>query len=167
MGGMALTPQPVFVRDVTLCVRLPSLAAAWAVLLVPHAAARDQGGFPPSNAGCTDAGSTRSATAPTVRLASSRLVLRPTGRVRMVLRGSQTAAATVTLKQRGGKLVGGTARGGYTCVVAGESTIGIDLNAYGRRLVARNGRLPMTATFRLTNGSDVKRTQVLVGTVRR
>ena len=55
--------------------------------------------WPPANSGCGDDGPTMSSSRPTVRLTSTTMRLRDTGRVRIHLRGNQTAAMTVTIAQ--------------------------------------------------------------------
>ena len=122
--------------------------------------------FPPAGSGCGDDGLTQSASRPTLTLTSATLPLRDTGRVRIYIRGTQTAAMTVKMAQVGGRRVGGTNPGGYTCTTSGTSVVAPALNAYGRKLVARHGRLAVKLTFRLVNGSGVRHTRVWSGVIR-
>ena len=122
--------------------------------------------WPPASSGCGDDGPTMSSSRPTVRLTSTTLRLRDTGRVRIHLRGNQTAATTVTIAQVGGKRVGGTRAGGYTCTTPRNGIVALPLNAYGRRLVQRHGRLAVKITFRLINGSGVTNKRVLPGVIK-
>jgi len=131
--------------------------------LAAHASAARS---PPATSGCGDNGPTMSDSRPTVRLTSATLRLRDTGRVRISVRGSQTAAMTVKIAQAGGKRVGATAAGGYTCTIPTDSVVATPLNAYGRALVRRHGRLVVKITFRLINGSGVTNTRVLSGVIR-
>ncbi len=121
--------------------------------------------LPPANSGCGDDGPTMSDMKPTVRLTSATLRLRDSGRVRVYLRGSQTAAMTVKIAQVGGKRVGGTT-GSYTCTTPRNSVVAMPLNAYGRKLVRRHGRLAVKITFRLINGSGVTNKRVLSGVIK-
>jgi hypothetical protein len=116
--------------------------------------------FPPANAGCGDNGLTQSQHRPTVTLTSATLRLRYTGHARIFLRGNQTAAMTVKIAQVGGKRVGGTPAGGYTCAIPEAGTVAVPISAYGRKLVRRHGRLAVKMTFRLINGSGVKHIRV-------
>lgn len=120
--------------------------------------------WPPANAGCGENGTTKSDIAPTVRLTSATLRLTPRG-VRIRLRGSQTAAMFVKIAQVGGKRVGGTTAGSYTCTTPRNSVIAPSLSAYGRKLVRRHGRLAVKITFRLINGSGVTNKRVLSGVI--
>lgn len=116
--------------------------------------------LPPTNSGCGDAGSTKSAERPTVTLGQS-MTLRSTGRARLVLsNANQTAAATVRIAQAGGRRIGGTPSGGYTCISHDQprNVVAIPIKAYGRRLVKRNGKLRVSVTFRIVNGSGVANT---------
>lgn len=122
---------------------------------------------PPINAGCGRSGMTHSAAEPTVSLASSALTLRYYGEVHGVVRGSQTAAVTVSMKQAGGRLVGGTTGHTYTCTVPNRSSVSLPLNIYGRTLVRRHGRLAVRLTLQLVNGSGVRNTVHLSGVIRR
>lgn len=107
-----------------------------------------------------------SSSRPTVRLTSTTLRLRDTGRVRIYVRGNQTAAMTVNIGQIGGKRVGGTSAGGYTCTTPSNGIVALPLNAYGRKLVQRHGRLAVKITFRLINGSSVTNKRVLSGVIK-
>ncbi len=122
--------------------------------------------WPPANSGCGENGPTMSSDRPTVELASDALGLRDTGRVRVSLRGNQTAATAVTIAQIGGRRVGGTASGTYTCITPAAGVVSLPLNDYGRRLVRRHGELKVTLAFRLVNGSGVTNTVRRVGVVR-
>jgi hypothetical protein len=122
--------------------------------------------LPPANSGCGDDGPTMSDMKPTVRLTSATLRLRDSGRVRLYVHGSQTAAMTVKIAQVGGKRVGGTSAGGYTCTTPRNSVLALPLNAYGRKLVRRHGRLAVKIAFRLINGSSVTNTRVLSGVIK-
>ena len=73
---------------------------------------------------------------------------------------------TVKIAQVGGKRVGGTAAGGYTCTTPRNTVIAPSLNAYGRKLVRRHGRLAVKITFRLINGSGVTTKRVLSGVIK-
>ncbi len=132
------------------------------VLAAPASAAD----FPPANSGCGDDGPTMSGSTPTVRLTSATLRLRDTGRARIFLRGNQTAAMTVKVSQVGGKRVGGTMPGSYTCATPNAGVVSVPINAYGRKLVRRHGRLAVKLTFRLINGSGVTHTRVWSGVIR-
>ena len=135
-----------------LVASLPLLASS-----TPAAAGPPTPGEVSVGAGCGEDGPTRSAAKPTVRLPAS-LGLRTTGSVRMTATDpSQTAGATVQLVQRGGRRVGGTAPGTYTCTDASATVnrIAIPLNAYGLRLVRRTGSLVVVVRLRLVNGSGV------------
>ena len=93
-----------------------------------------------------------------------------TGDVRIRLSdANQTAGAIVRLIQRGGRSVGGTASGKYTCTDAsvGAETAAVPLNDYGRRLMRRQGSLRVTLRFRLTNGSGVTNTIQRAAVIRR
>ncbi len=122
--------------------------------------------MPPANFGCGDDGPTKSDSQPTVRLTSATLRLRDSGRVRISVRGNQTAAMTVKIAQLGGKRVGGTAADSYTCTTPRNSVVAPSLNAYGRKLVRRHGRLAVKITFRLINGSGVTSKRVLWGVIK-
>lgn len=122
--------------------------------------------LPPVNSGCGDDGPTVSDVTPTLRLTSATLRLRDSGRVRVFVRGTQTAAMTVKIVQVGGKRVGGTSAGGYTCTTPGSSVVALALGAYGRKLVRRHGRLAVKITFRLVNGSGFRNTRVLSGVIK-
>lgn len=122
--------------------------------------------WPPANSGCGDDGPTASDIQPTLRLRSATLRLRDSGRVRISVRGNQTAAMFVKIAQVGGKRVGGTAAGSYTCTTPRDSVIAPSLNAYGRKLVRRHGRLAVNITFRLINGSGVTNKRVLSGVIK-
>jgi hypothetical protein len=122
--------------------------------------------LPPANAGCGDDGLTKSDSQPSVRLTSTTLRLRDSGRVRISVRGTQTAAMTLTIAQAGGKRVGGTSAGGYTCTTPSNGIVALPLNAYGRKLVQRHGRLVVKITFRLINGSGVTNKRVLSGVIK-
>jgi hypothetical protein len=137
--------------------------AAGAGAVATHASAAD---WPPANSGCGDDGPTKSVAEPTVRLTSATLRLRDSGRVRLSVRGNQTAAMTVKIAQAGGKRVGGTTAGSYTCTTPENSVVAAPLNTYGRTLVQRHGRLAVKITFRLINGSGVRNTRVLSGVVK-
>jgi hypothetical protein len=116
--------------------------------------------LPPTNSGCGEAGSTKTDVRPNVTFGQS-MTLRYTRRARLVLtNANQTAAATVRVVQAGGRRVGGTPAGGYTCISDDQtrSAVAIPINEYGRRLVKRNGRLRVTVTFRIVNGSGVTNT---------
>lgn len=138
------------------------LVGVTGALAAPASAAE----WPPANAGCGDDGPTMSDNRPTVRLTSATLRLRDSGRVRIYLRGNQTAAMTVKIAQVGGKQVGGTARGVYSCTTPRNSVVATPLNAYGRKLVRRHGRLAVKLTFRLINGSGVMHKRVLSGVIK-
>jgi hypothetical protein len=98
-----------------------------------------------------------------VQLVSTMLTVGDTGRVRMlVYGGDQTAAATVSITQESGRTVGATPSGGYTCTTAGESTILLPLNHYGRALVRRHGNIGVRLTWQLVNGSGVRNTVGLI-----
>ncbi len=122
--------------------------------------------WPPVNVGCGENGTTKSDIQPTVRLTSATLRLTRRGGVGIRLRGNQTAAMFVKIAQVGGKRVGGTAAGSYTCTTPRNSVIAPSLNAYGRKLVRRRGRLRVRITFRLINGTGVTNTRVLSGVIR-
>lgn len=144
--------------------RLAVLAAgAFAALAAPAGATS----LPPAGSGCGESGPTHSHTRPTASLTSKTLALRYTGRVRVRLRGNQTAAATVSMFQAGGRRVGGTPRGGYTCTRPGEGAVSLPLNGYGRALVRRHGQLGVRLTLRLVNGSGVRNTVRLSGVISR
>ncbi len=83
-----------------------------------------------------------------------------------VMRGNQTAAMTVKVSQVGGKRVGGTMPGSYTCATPNAGVVSVPINAYGRKLVRRHGRLAVKLTFRLINGSGVTHTRVWSGVIR-
>lgn len=155
MSSFGITPR--------LAVTLAAIAASGAGALTAHASAVD---LPPANSGCGDDGPTKSDSQPTVRLTSATLRLRDSGRVRISVRGSQTAAMTVKIAQVGGKRVGGTAARGYTCTTPRNTVIAPSLNAYGRKLVRRHGRLAVKITFRLINGSAVTNKRVLSGVIK-
>jgi hypothetical protein len=143
---------------------LPTLALAGVLATSAFAQADDL--FPPVNAGCGAYGMAMSQNRPTVRVTSLRL--RDTGQVRIGVRGNQTAATKVRIAQDGGRRVGGTPADGYTCTrpdVNTTSRISVPLNAYGRKLVRRHGRLPVKVTFRLINGSGVTNTRVVSGVI--
>lgn len=136
-------------------------------VLATSASAQTDDTFPPANAGCGAWGMAMTQTPPTVTVTSLRL--RDTGRVRIGVRGNQTAATTVKIAQVGGKQVGGTLPGTYTCTrrdVNVISTMSVPLNAYGRKLVRRHGRLPVKLTFRLINGSGVKHKRVVSSVIK-
>ena len=136
-------------------------------VLAASALAQTNDSFPPANAGCGAWGMAMTHTPPTVMVTSLRL--RDTGRVRIGVRGNQTAATTVNIAQVGGKRVGGTLPGRYTCTrrdVNVISTMSVPLNAYGRKLVRRHGRLVVKVTFRLINGSGVTNRLVLSGVMK-
>ena len=144
--------------------RLVLLAAgAWVVLAAPAGAAT----WPPADSGCGQSGPTKTQARPTAVLASKTLRLRTTGAVRVYLRGNQTAAASVSITQAGGRRVGGTAAGGYTCTTPKEGIVALPMNSYGRALVRRHGQLRVRLTLRLVNGSGVRDTVTLSGTIRR
>jgi hypothetical protein len=82
------------------------------------------------------------------------------------VRGNQTAAATVSITQAGGRRVGGTATGTYTCTTPRNSVVSLPLNRYGQTLVRRHGRLKVQLTLHLVNGSGVRNTIVLRGVIR-
>ncbi|WP_205696541.1 hypothetical protein [Conexibacter sp. SYSU D00693] len=138
-----------------------TLGAAGA-LAAPAAA----GSLPPVHSGCGDAGPTQSDTRPTASLASKTLTLRYTGRARMRLIGNQTAAVTVAITQAGGRRVGGTSEGGYTCSRPEAGLVALPINEYGRRLVRRHGSLRVRLTLHLVNGSGVRNTVRLSGVIR-
>lgn len=146
-----------------LAVALSLIAVGGAGALVTHASAAD---VPPANSGCGDDGPTKTDGQPTVRLTSATLRLRDSGRVRISVRGNQTAAMTVKIAQVGGKRVGGTAEGSYTCTTPRNSVVAPALNTYGRKLVQRHGRLAVKITFRLINGSGVTNKRVLSGVIK-
>ena len=125
--------------------------------LVPPASAA---GPPASAQGCGEEGLTETRKRPTVTLTSATMRLRETGRARIFLRGTQTAAMTVKVSQVGGKRIGGTPSGGYTCATPDAGFVAVPITAYGRRLVRRHGRLAVKLTFRLINGSGVRHTRV-------
>lgn len=139
------------------------LAGVLGAALTAHAAAAQS---PPARSGCGDDGPTMSATPPTVRLASSTLRLRSTGHVRVHVRGTQTAAMTVKIAQAGGRRIGGTRPGTYTCATPHDGIVAVPLSGFGRRLVHRHGRLTVKVTFRLTNGSGVTSTRVQSAVIR-
>lgn len=120
---------------------------------------------PPVQAGCGAGGLTRSAASPAVALASGALTLRSTGRAGAIVSGNQVAAATVSIKQAGGRRVGGTAPGTYTCTAPGESVVALPLNRYGRALIDRDRKLLVQLTWRLVNGSGVRSTVRLSGVI--
>ncbi len=122
--------------------------------------------WPPAIAGCGENGSTSSDIRPTVRLTSATLRLTPRGGVRIRLRGNQTAAMFVKIAQIGGKRVGGTDRGVYSCTVPGSFISSQRLSDYGRKLVRRHGRLAVKLTFRIINGSGVTNKRVLSGVIK-
>lgn len=155
MSSFRITPR--------LAVALAVIAASGAGALTAHASTGD---LPPAHSGCGDDGPTKSDSHPTVRLTSATLRLRDSGRVRISMRGNQTAAMTVKIAQVGGKRVGGTAAGSYTCTTPRNSVITPSLNAYGRKLVRRHGRLGVKITFRLINGSGVTNKRVLSGVIK-
>jgi hypothetical protein len=142
-------------------VAIALISAGGCAAVAAHASAQS----PPARSGCGD-GSTISDRRPTVRLTSTTLRLRDTGHVRIYLRGNQTAAMTVKIAQVGGKRVGGTTAGTYTCTTPGNGLVAVPLDAYGRKLVRRDGRLPVTLTFRLINGSGVTNKRVLSGVIK-
>lgn len=154
MSSSRVTPR--------LAVALAAIAATGGGALTAHAAVD----LPPANSGCGDDGPTKSDIQPTVRLTSATLRLRDSGRVRISVRGSQTAAMTVKIAQVGGKRVGGTSAGSYTCTTPRNSVIAPSLNAYGRKLVRRHGRLAVKVTFRLINGSGVTNKRLLSGVIK-
>lgn len=117
--------------------------------------------WPPANSGCGDDGATMSSSQPTVRLSATTLRLRDSGRVRIYLRGNQTAAMTVNIGQ-----IGGTRGTGYTCTTPSNGIVALPLNAYGQKLVQRHGRLAVKITFRLINGSGVMNKRVLSGVIK-
>lgn len=112
-----------------------------------------------ANTGCGDNGLTASPNRPTVKLTSATIRMRGT-RARIFLRGNQTAAMTVKISQVGGKKVGGTMHGGYTCATPEPGVVSTPLNAYGRKLVRRHGRLAVKLTFRMINASGVRHNRV-------
>lgn len=144
--------------------RLALLAAGAAGVVGPPAEAAQ---LPPANSGCGEYGPTRSDARPTASLSSRTLTLRYTGRVRMAVRGNQTAAATVSITQAGGRRVGGTQSATYTCTTPGRSVVALPLNSYGRALVRRHGQLRVRLILHLVNGSGVRSTVRLVGVIRR
>jgi hypothetical protein len=73
---------------------------------------------------------------------------------------------TVQIAQVGGRRVGGTSPVGYTCSAPGDSVLALPLNAYGRALVRRHGRVAVKLTCRLVNGSGVTNVRVLSGVIR-
>jgi hypothetical protein len=146
-----------------LALAIAAIAASGAGALTAHASDVN---LPPANAGCGDDGLTTSDSQPSVRLTSATLRLRETRRVRIFVRGTQTAAMTVTIAQVGGKRVGGTSAGGYTCTTPSNSIVALPLNAYGRKLVQRRGRLAVKITFRLINGSGVTNKRLLSGVIK-
>jgi len=122
--------------------------------------------WPPAASGCGEDGPTKSSEPPTLTRISSTLVLRYTGDARMYVRGTQTAAMTVSIAQAGGRRVGGTPRGGYTCSDPTYSRLALPLNSYGRKLVRRHGRLRVSVVFRIVNGSGVTNTVRSSGVIR-
>src|SRR3954453_22466841 len=98
-------------------------ACAGAMLVAPAHAASP----PPANSGCGDSGPTKSEARPTASLASKTLRLRSTGRVRLLVRGNQTAAATMSITQAGGRRVGGTDSDQYTCTTPGKGIVSLPL----------------------------------------
>lgn len=82
------------------------------------------------------------------------------------MRGNQVAATKVRIAQVGGRRVGGTEPRSFTCAAPRNSVISIPINAYGRKLVRRNGRLAVKITFRLINGSGVKHARVWSGVIK-
>ncbi len=86
--------------------------------------------------------------------------LRYTGKARIFLPSStQQAAATVSITQAGGRRIGGTLGFMYTCTPApaGPSAyVALPITDYGRRLIRRHGRLSVTVTLRILNGSNVR-----------
>lgn len=150
-----------------MSIRVVLLAATGATALAgPAGAASPPPGFP---GGCRDFGSAApTADKPTVSLASSTLTLRNKDRVRVriVVRGNQATQATVSIAQPGGRLVGGTDRGTYTCTFPDSSVVSLPLNSYGRALVRRHRKLSVRLTWQLVNGSGVRNTVRLSGVVR-
>lgn len=142
---------------------LASFSALFATAATPASTGAET---PPVGAGCGPNGPTRSATPPTAALASSTILLRDTGRIRMLVRGNQTAGATVVVSQAGGRRVGGTDGSTYTCIGPGTEAVALPLNAYGRALVRRHRQLRVLVRMRLVNGSGVGDTVALTGTVR-
>ncbi|MDP1847603.1 MAG: hypothetical protein Q8K79_07420 [Solirubrobacteraceae bacterium] len=122
--------------------------------------------YPPAHAGCGEGGLTASQNRPTVRLASATLRLRDTGNVRIFVRANQSSATKVKIAQVGGKRVGGTVPGSYTCANPEKILVSAPLNNYGRKLVRRHGRLAVKITFRLINGSGITNKRVLSGVVK-
>lgn len=122
---------------------------------------------PPANSGCGQSGPTHSDARPTAALASKTLTLRDTSRVRVLVRGDQTAAVTVAITQAGGRRVGGTASGRYTCTTPGKSIVSLPLNRYGSALVRRHGELRVRLTLHLVNRSGTRNTIRLAGVIRR
>jgi hypothetical protein len=120
---------------------------------------------PPANAGCGD-GTAKSDIQPTVKLSSATLRTTPQRHVHILMRGTQTAGMFVKISQVGGKRVGGTEPGSYTCASPGTFTISIPLSDYGRKIVRRHGRLAVKLTFRLINGSGVTNKRVLSGVIK-
>lgn len=141
-------------KTILIVAALAALASAPAA----HAATGPAATWPPANSGCGEDGPTSSSDRPTVALTSRALRLGDTGRVRAQVRGDQTAATTVTITQAGGKRVGGTVAGTYTCATPARAVVSLPINDYGRKLVRRHGRLEVTLTFRLVNGSGVQST---------
>lgn len=139
------------------------IAGSFAALAAPAGVAS----VPPTNSGCGQSGPTHSDARPTAALASKMLTLRYTGQVRVRVRGDQTAAATVAITQAGGRRVGGTPSGRYTCTTPGESIVSLPLNSYGRALVRRHGQLRVQLTLHLVNGSGMRNTVRLAGVIRR
>ena len=121
--------------------------------------------LPPAGSGCGESGPTQSEARPIASLASKTLTLRDTGRVRLLVRGNQTAAATVSITQDGGRRVGGTNADQYTCTTPDTGIVSLPLNVYGRALVRRHGRLPVRLTVHLVNGSGVRNTVRLSGVI--
>lgn len=139
--------------------------------VAPGAPAATTNYVAPANSGCGENGPTMSSRVPTVYLTSATVRLRDNGRARFFLRGTQAAATTVRITQVGGKRVGGTEPRTYTCTPDGSGpdgsgVVSLPINAYGRKLVKRNGRLKVKLVFHLVNGSGVRHTRVQTSVIR-
>ena len=150
---------------------LPRCVASLAVVVALGVASSALGvAPPPTAAGCSDDGPTRSSVAPSAQLPTV-FVLYPDGGIRVVLRGvTQVAGATVALTQPGGRTLaslGGS--GSYSCVSTAYPTSRLDVpgTAYGRVLLRRHRTLRAQVELRLLNGSGVTATLRRVGVIRR
>ena len=126
-----------------------------AVLGLADAAPAGAASFPPAASGCGTSGPSRRKQKPTVRLPAT-WTLRATGKLHGVTTGAnQVAAATVSIVQAGGRHIGGTDTGHYTCVAPSSGATSLTISSYGRALVRRHRTLSVTVTYRLTNGAGV------------